>query len=600
MPLATLSNDEISDLLLYGTWNSHGGDPWKFDIDLRNERAPVIYVNYSGMTKAGQWFAEQAFDAWTATTGIRFSTKTPPSGKRVQITVDDEKSGASTSKTAISSTGEIVQASVNVSRPWIAGDEYEIDAYPLRTFIHEIGHALGLGHPANYGAQPNDGENFATDATFANDSWQTTLMSYYSQSENTRTDATLAYVLTPQVADLIAIRELYGSAGTLRTGDTVYGVGSTAGDYYDHLEEHWASMSYTIVDDGGIDTIDFSTAGRDLRVDLRQEAFSSVGKRVENMAIARGTVIENFRAGDGDDTVTGNAARNRLEGGAGNDRLSGLGGSDTLIGGQGKDTLLGNDGNDTLTGGGGRDTLDGADGKDRLSGSAGQDRLLGGKGNDTLSGGDHDDALQGDAGNDRLSGGKGNDVLLGGGADDILAGNGGTDRLVGGAGDDTLNGGTENDRLLGQGGADTLSGGDGRDTLLGGDESDVLKGNAGVDRLSGGAGKDRISGGSGGDTLSGNDGNDTLDGGGGNDTLTGGKGADRFVFAPNGGQDVITDWTDGSDVLDLTEWEFGAFREVRQVAQEVDGGVALDFGPKASLTVLGLSLSDFGASDVDL
>ncbi|SNT04627.1 M10 family metallopeptidase [Tropicimonas sediminicola] len=581
MPLSTLSNGEISDLLLYGTWNAHGGEPWKFDLNLGAARTPVIYVDYDGMTKAGQWFAEQAFDAWTATTGIEFSTGTPPSGANVQIIVDDERSGASTSKTAFGD-GEIYQARVNVSRDWISGDEFELDAYPLRTFIHEIGHGLGLGHPANYGAQPNDGDDFSTDATFANDSWQTTLMSYYSQSENTEIAATHAYVMTPQVADLIAMRELYGTAGTLRTGDTIYGVGSTAGDFYDNLEAHWASMSYTIVDDGGTDTIDFSTGGRDLDVDLRQEAFSSVGKRIENMAIARGTVIENFRAGSGDDTVVGNAARNRLEGGAGNDRLTGFGAADTLLGDLGRDTLIGSGGGDTLKGGAGADVLKGGGGSDRLVGDVGQDRLFGGSGNDRLLGGDHDDALQGDGGADRLSGGRGGDLLKGG------------------SGNDTLDGGADTDRLLGQGGADTITGGAGQDRLLGGADRDVLRGNAGVDMLSGGTGNDRLFGGGGADDLSGGDGNDVLDGGGGNDSLTGGRGADRFVFTPNSGRDVIADFDVGADVLDLAEFGFETFRKVRELATEVNGDLVLDLGARSELTLEGLSLGELRAADVIL
>ncbi|MFD0982102.1 M10 family metallopeptidase C-terminal domain-containing protein [Tropicimonas aquimaris] len=581
MPLPTLSNGRISDLLLYGTWNAHGGDPWKFDLDLAAAKTPVIYVDYSGMTKAGQWFAEKAFDAWAATTGIGFSTSTPPSGKHVQIIVDDEKSGASTSKTAFGD-GEIYQARVNVSRSWISGDEYEMDAYPLRTFIHEIGHGLGLGHPANYGAQPNDGDNFATDATFANDSWQTTMMSYYSQSENTTISATRAYVMTPQVADLIAMRELYGATGTLRTGDTTYGVGSTAGDYYDNLEENWASMSYTIVDDGGVDTIDFSTGGRDFHVDLRQEAFSSVGKQIENMAIARGTVIENFRAGSGDDTVVGNGARNRLEGGAGNDRLTGLGGADTLIGDPGRDTLIGSGGGDTLQGGSGSDVLKGGSGNDRLTGDAGQDRLFGGTGNDRLSGGDRDDRIQGDGGND------------------TLVGNAGADELAGGNGNDTLNGGADNDRLLGQDGTDTIIGGAGRDRLLGGADRDTLRGDAGVDMLSGGTGNDRLFGGGGTDDLNGGDGNDVIDGGGGNDILSGGRGADRFVFAPGSGRDVIADWGIGADVLDLAAWGIDTFRQVKNLATHVEDDLVLELGPKSELTLAGVTLDEIQAADVIL
>jgi len=57
------------------------------------------------------------------------------------------------------------------------------------------------------------------------------------------------------------------------------------------------------------------------------------------------------------------------------------------------------------------------------------------------------------------------------------------------------------------------------------------------------------------DTLIGGDGNDRLFGGKGNDTLTAGTGADTFVFAPGGGDDAVTDFTQGDDRIDLSAFE---------------------------------------------
>ena len=51
----------------------------------------------------------------------------------------------------------------------------------------------------------------------------------------------------------------------------------------------------------------------------------------------------------------------------------------------------------------------------------------------------------------------------------------------------------------------------------------------------------------------GTDGDDTLQGRAGDDTLTGGEGDDTFVFAADHGSDTITDFTDGSDMIDLTQ-----------------------------------------------
>ncbi|UPK08184.1 hypothetical protein IVB05_23895 [Bradyrhizobium sp. 170] len=63
-------------------------------------------------------------------------------------------------------------------------------------------------------------------------------------------------------------------------------------------------------------------------------------------------------------------------------------------------------------------------------------------------------------------------------------------------------------------------------------------------------------GASGNDTISGTSGNDTIFGGAGNDSMTGGAGNDTFVFRANLGQDTVTDFTVGSDVLEFRDGIF--------------------------------------------
>ena len=83
--------------------------------------------------------------------------------------------------------------------------------------------------------------------------------------------------------------------------------------------------------------------------------------------------------------------------------------------------------------------------------------------------------------------------------------------------------------------------------------------------MSGGNGDDRVFGGRGNDTLIGGEGNDVLKGGPGEDTLIvdgndmdvlyGGPDQDTFRFFPSDlGGGSIRDFTDGEDVIDLTEF----------------------------------------------
>ena len=156
---------------------------------------------------------------------------------------------------------------------------------------------------------------------------------------------------------------------------------------------------------------------------------------------------------------------------------------------------------------------------------------------------------------------EGDDYLMGNEVDNIFHGLGGKDLLYGCAGNDLLCGNTGNDLLNGNQGNDTLYGGKDDDTLYGGKDEDVLSGNLGKDILCGNMGNDIVYGGQEADVLYGGQDNDILFGDLGNDillgdlgfdVLTGGEGNDIFGLQLNAGVDVITDFTDGVDLLGLS------------------------------------------------
>ncbi len=269
-----------------------------------------------------------------------------------------------------------------------------------------------------------------------------------------------------------------------------------------------------LVDDSGDRITEAADAGFD-RVETTLGSYTLAGN-IEQL----------IRRGAADFIGNGNALANAVIGGAGSDALGGLGGNDDMAGNSGDDTLIGGNGEDLLAGQSGADVLLGGWQSDTLFGGTGADRLVGDQ-----------EWLSSQGANDRLDGGDDADLLIGDATNIYGGGKGGSDRLTGGAGDDILIGDGDVMTDSARGGADTLEGGDGNDWLYGDGRESTATVTGGADKLYGG------------------DGTDHLIGGGGNDLLVGGAGADWFVFARGSGADEISDFTAGSDHIDLSAFD---------------------------------------------
>ena len=116
-----------------------------------------------------------------------------------------------------------------------------------------------------------------------------------------------------------------------RTGDTVYGFNSNAGEPWYSITSATAKAVFAVWDAGGNDTLDFSGYSQTQTIDLRQGFFSSVGGLTGNVTIAQGADIENAVGGAGADSITGNDLANTLRGGGGNDVINGGDGADTSL-----------------------------------------------------------------------------------------------------------------------------------------------------------------------------------------------------------------------------------------------------------------------------
>ncbi len=195
--------------------------------------------------------------------------------------------------------------------------------YGYATYIHEIGHALGLDHPGDYnGGSPT----YAKDAKYTQDSEQYTIMSYFPASSTgadwVASDGKEYSPQTPMLHDVMVIQAIYGAETTTRTGNTVYGYGSTADNaVFDfNLNPHPIICIY---DAGGVDTLNLSNSSYTCSINLNPGAFSNTDMMTSNISIAFGTWIENATGGKANDTIVGNKQNNVLNGLAGNDTLSG-------------------------------------------------------------------------------------------------------------------------------------------------------------------------------------------------------------------------------------------------------------------------------------
>ena len=364
-----------------------------------------------------------------------------------------------------------------------------------------------------------------------------------------------------------------------------------------------------------------------------------------------------LRGGGGADWIFGGEGDDTLEGGTGDDLLVGGEGNDTLDGGEGDDLLIGGEGDDTLTGGGGGDifVFGEGSGNDTITDfDPTQDQIHLATLAQTITWEQLQSAITtiADTNDANVVTGLMIDLSAWGGGTIVLEGVTSIsdlaedmfvlDEIAGSSdSDDTLQGGISDDTMTGFSGADTFVFDEqsGEDTITDfngaeGDRIDLtaftasvtwqqlqaamsaIEDDPGTPTVESGTVIDLTAFGGGTITLegvastdltadmfilddfAGGEGDDTIEGGTTDDTLTGGGGADTFVFDRDSGHDTITDFTAGTDRIDLSAFtDITSIGDLSGYQAGDDAVIFLGFNGGGTITLEGVSLGDLSPSD---
>ena len=220
-------HDDLADYLIEGWWEANKSRPHSVDI----ETGGVLTANITALNEAGQRLAQWALEAWSNVTGIEFEFVEDDNAFIIFSDNDELATGVTTGK----ENGIITSARINIGEQYVIDGGTSLGSWSFFVYIHEIGHALGLGHPGPY----DQTFKFGVDIEYLTDSIQASVMSYIFQEKNTYIIASNAHPVTPMIADIIAIQNLYGVPTDINAGDTVYGYQSNLDGYLGEFFRLW-------------------------------------------------------------------------------------------------------------------------------------------------------------------------------------------------------------------------------------------------------------------------------------------------------------------------------------------------------------------------